>query len=215
MAYDLTRILRWCVPLIFVYLASEIMLAAHVAWMLSYLYDLEAGTAEAATADQIDEFGMLLSPFFFIALISAHVANGIWIYRATANARAIAPEDGRITPGWAVGWYFVPIVNLWMPYKAMRQTWNSSIHGVAGSMDAPAAARLGLWWGCWIIAGTLGNIAWQMERTDDSVATLIAVSWMNLATIPFSIGAGLLFLGLIKEITRAQTESGGIAETFS
>ena len=30
------------------------------------------------------------------------------------------------TPGWSVGWFFVPIMNPWKPFQAMREIWQAS-----------------------------------------------------------------------------------------
>jgi hypothetical protein len=45
----------------------------------------------------------------------------IWVHRMQANTFALGVLGLRYTPAWAVGWYFVPIVNLWMPYRVMRE----------------------------------------------------------------------------------------------
>jgi hypothetical protein len=43
----------------------------------------------------------------------------IWQHRAATLARALG-YPYRHSPGWGVGCWFVPIVNLWMPYQAIR-----------------------------------------------------------------------------------------------
>jgi Domain of unknown function (DUF4328) len=45
----------------------------------------------------------------------------VWIYRAARNVRALGRKGMTITPGWCVGWFFVPIAMLFMPYRAMRE----------------------------------------------------------------------------------------------
>jgi len=49
-----------------------------------------------------------------------------WIYRANYNARQLGAEGMNFTPGWSVGWYFVPIATLWKPYQAMKEIWKAS-----------------------------------------------------------------------------------------
>src|SRR3546814_553157 len=44
-----------------------------------------------------------------------------WIHRANVNARAMGARDLAASPGMSVGWFFVPIAHLWLPFKAMRQ----------------------------------------------------------------------------------------------
>jgi len=47
----------------------------------------------------------------------------MWVYRANWNAHALGAVGMRYRPGWAVGWYFIPIASLWMPYRVMREIW--------------------------------------------------------------------------------------------
>ena len=50
----------------------------------------------------------------------------LWIYRSNKNLRALSGESMTFTPGWSVGWYFIPIVCLWKPYQVMKEIWNVS-----------------------------------------------------------------------------------------
>jgi hypothetical protein len=43
----------------------------------------------------------------------------VWQHRAAAAARAQG-FPARRSPAWGVGSWFVPVVNLWMPYSALR-----------------------------------------------------------------------------------------------
>ncbi len=56
--------------------------------------------------------------FSFIT-IAALVLVLIWQYRAATAARSLG-YPSQHSPGWGVGCWFVPIVNLWMPYQAIR-----------------------------------------------------------------------------------------------
>lgn len=50
-----------------------------------------------------------------LACIAAFI---VLIYRIARNAEHISGRPLDISPGWAVGWYFVPIAQFWMPYRA-------------------------------------------------------------------------------------------------
>ncbi len=43
----------------------------------------------------------------------------IWQFRAATAARSLG-YPAKHSPGWGVGCWFVPIVNFWMPYQAIR-----------------------------------------------------------------------------------------------
>jgi hypothetical protein len=63
--------------------------------------------------------GNPISPLVGLVAIAGVVIACIWQHRAASAARALGFPATR-SPGWGVGCWFVPIVNLWMPYQAIR-----------------------------------------------------------------------------------------------
>jgi hypothetical protein len=70
----------------------------------------------------------------------------VWQHRGHANLRARGVQNLRFTPGWAVGWWFVPFANLVMPYLTMRELWDHA--GRTGTAEGRVATRRPLvgWW---------------------------------------------------------------------
>jgi hypothetical protein len=60
-----------------------------------------------------------LSTFLAFAGFAALIVECIWQYRAASAARALHWPAKR-SPGWGVAFWFIPIVNFWMPYQAIR-----------------------------------------------------------------------------------------------
>ena len=58
---------------------------------------------------------------FLVGLVTlgAVVVACIWQHRAASAGRALGIPSRR-SPGWGVGAWFVPVVNLWVPYSAIR-----------------------------------------------------------------------------------------------
>jgi len=54
-----------------------------------------------------------------LVAIGAIVIGCMWQHRAASSARSLGLPSTH-SPGWGVGSWFVPIVNLWMPYQAIR-----------------------------------------------------------------------------------------------
>jgi len=50
-----------------------------------------------------------------IAYLASGVAFLVWFYRAHANLSGLGAEYLTYSPGWAVGWFFVPIFSLFRP----------------------------------------------------------------------------------------------------
>jgi hypothetical protein len=73
-------------------------------------------TAPVLTAP--DPYGGL-SAVLALFGIAAIVVECVWQFRAASAARAMGLPAKR-SPGWGVGFWFIPVVNLWMPYQAIR-----------------------------------------------------------------------------------------------
>src|SRR5262249_5743282 len=64
-----------------------------------------------------------------------------WIYRLNKSLSVLSSVPKKFSPGWSVGWYFVPLANLFKPLEAMRETWTVVHRG------APVSGFiLGVWW---------------------------------------------------------------------
>jgi Domain of unknown function (DUF4328)/Protein of unknown function (DUF2510) len=60
-----------------------------------------------------------LSSVLILCALAALVIVCVWQFRAATAARAMRLPAKR-SPGWGVAFWFIPIVNLWMPYQAIR-----------------------------------------------------------------------------------------------
>jgi hypothetical protein len=110
-----------------------------------------------------------------LVAIGAVVVGCIWQYRAASAARSLGLPSTR-SPGWGVGSWFVPIVNLWMPYQAIRDCLPP---------DDPNR-RFVLWWWLSVVGGQVLVIA----------ATLTAF-FSGAVSLAVSIPAALFALGIL------------------
>lgn len=92
---------------------------------------------------------------------------GRWIVRAHRAVRALGAEGLTISPGWAVGYFFIPFLNLVRPYRAMKELWSAS-ESPSGWASTPASSILPLWWTLWLVGNFLDNISmrWNPEDID-------------------------------------------------
>lgn len=86
------------------------------------------------------------------ALVAGEVYFLMWVYRVSANLRAFGAEGLSISPGWAVGYFFIPILCLYKPYRALRDAWQASKPGLDLAKQpeswwrVPSDPRVGWWW---------------------------------------------------------------------
>jgi hypothetical protein len=84
------------------------------------------GTVPVAVLEAQDLRERIVSGLAFGLEIAAMVMLLIWLYRISRNTWAFGIEDLRYTPGWSVGWFFVPIAGLVMPYNVFHELWKAN-----------------------------------------------------------------------------------------
>ena len=128
-----------------------------------------------------------------------------WTHRANHNARQLGAADMRFTPGWAVGWYFIPIAWFWKPYQAMTEIWRASVSPSDWSA-APVSSLLRWWWGLWIVP------SWGLDGVDlvasfrlDEAGSETVEAATDLVGYMLDIPLAFVLVAIIAAVTRMQT----------
>ncbi len=135
----------------------------------------------------------------------------VWIHRADKNLPAFGARNLRFTPGWAVGWYFVPFMNLVRPYQVMQEICqasdpNTPVHSGTEWMSAPTPPLVGFWWGAYLINGFLGNVVLRSSMGAKSPEELISSTWTGIVSQTVSIVATILAIMMVRKVNTMQAE---------
>jgi len=139
--------------------------------------------------DPIDERSLVLGAVMLLSSVGyllAYLGGGIffcaWLVRASKNARALGARGMEFTPGWTAGWFFVPVMNLFRPYEAVKELYQAS-DPESGESDWAAFEPPGFilsWWVSWIAFTVVGTAA-QNFWTLPFVTVMLAVVSAPLA----------------------------------
>lgn len=159
-------------------------------------------------ADFVDNLSLYSDFAFLIVFAWSGIVIGRWTYRSMKNLRAMG-YDTTVSPGWAVGWHFIPVALLWMPFRAMAQIWRGSIDGTpTGDATLPGSMRI--WWACWVLGNGISFSAFQMQESglaiDDFEQVKLGLGAEMLSSAMHIISA-LLLMSIIKRVTAAQQEN--------
>jgi hypothetical protein len=120
----------------------------------------------------------------------------IWQHQATANLWARGVTGLRITPGWAVGSWFIPLLNLAMPLVAMRELDRRS------RTDAASSPLLGWWWAAWLgasLAPAIGIVAFVVPEAVRWARTIAeGATTLDLTPIARPLAPWLLLGGALQ-----------------
>lgn len=144
-------------------LAAQALLAfasALVAgWTVLTYAALSGGTLDTLLAPDRATLGLLL------ATSAMSVVTGLvfvtWLFLACRNVVLYGVRSRR-SPGWAIGAWFIPVVNLWWPKQVVDDALRGSRANVPAGTDVSRLPRSGVvtaWWVCWLLAGVLSGAA--------------------------------------------------------
>jgi Domain of unknown function (DUF4328) len=139
-----------------------------------------------------------------LVTLATLVAFGRWIVLAHRNLPALGAQSLEFRPGWAVGWYFIPIANLWKPYQAMKALWQYSQHAKNPDLSA-STWILPTWWTFWLISNVLGNIIIRTSLgSQPTISQLIATTELGMANGVVDVILNIVAAILIGRIMGAQ-----------
>jgi hypothetical protein len=144
-----------------------------------------------------------------VAFIISVVAFLIWEHRAFSNLSPLKARNLEFSPGWAVGWWFVPFANLVKPYQSMKELWLGSSPEFNEDLDylpsgEAVPSMFSFWWALWVlysIGARIVDRAFDANATDFSMLALGELVVNSLGII-----ACILLISIVRDITRRQTE---------
>ncbi|HJR23546.1 MAG TPA: DUF4328 domain-containing protein [Dongiaceae bacterium] len=150
-AWRLTRALRWL--LIGLAVTSAVTAAAKLSHLRVLQAIVDNDVSALASFPRIVRLLIaVMNPAELaqaIVMCATVVLFAIWIHRMQSNTFALGVLDLQYTPAWAVGWNFVPIANLWIPYYVMREIWCANRNPTGWQFDTPSRFLI-VWWLLWL-----------------------------------------------------------------
>jgi Domain of unknown function (DUF4328) len=173
------------------------------------LLSREHYSMQDATANDLRE--RELAVLQLVLYIVTVIVFGRWIYLAHRNLLSLDARYLRFRPGWAVGCFFVPIINLWAPYQAMRDLAKASRSPRHWELEDTPPVII-IWWVLWLIVEFMDRGIFGAELRAQTVPELFNLTIIQLVAAVLSIPLYLLALYIVRRITRDQSESyGGMA----
>jgi hypothetical protein len=134
----------------------------------------------------------------------------VWLHRAHSNLATLGARNLDFTPGWAVGWWFIPFANLVKPFQAVREVWSESdpeaddseqVFFSTGPRTAPT--YMGVWWAMWLLSNFSANVASRVYDPD-TMSNVEIGGVLFVTTAVLSVVAAILAIMLVRDITARQ-----------
>nr|WP_298144789.1 DUF4328 domain-containing protein [uncultured Pseudomonas sp.] len=139
--------------------------------------------------------------------LAVSIVSGIvilkWIYRANYNARQLGAKGMEFTPGWSIGWYFIPVATLWKPYQAMKEIWKAS-SDPGNWKEAKVSAILPWWWFFWLATNFIGQAVFRISLSAKDIPELQTANILYQISDVAAIFLAFITLLLVNGVYKSQ-----------
>jgi hypothetical protein len=166
---------------------------------ISVLQEIQRGVVEQARIAASDRFYGATEVLELLAVVATGIVFLMWFYRVYRNLRAFGVRT-RHGPGWAPGGFFVPIVNLYLPYQIAKEL--SAFSSIPGKRPRFEQA-IPLWWVFYLAANILSFQGWH---SSEDTSSLLSSSYRTVFANTLNVVAALAAILMVREVTRCQQE---------
>ncbi len=157
--------------------------------------------------------GVELAVLFFAGLAGVGIVGTylglivlfcIWHRGANRNAHALGAAAMQFTPGWCVGYWFIPFANLIRPYQTIGEIYRASAIDDGTWAFKPVPTWIGIWWFAWLGTNILGNVELRMSLAEDPARAAIANTIAPFSSV-LGILSAILAIRVVTSIHRLQS----------
>jgi len=202
-AYEhLTSRARWARRAVFLTIPVELVAIVLSKVELDLVDRARVGDATLEEANTIDQRQGLIALVEIGLLVVGAVFFIRWFHRAYKNLDVLGArrEHGA---GWAIGFWFVPILSLFRPKQMADEIWKAG----ETTPDAPSKpTMINVWWGFWLVSGILSFGAAQQEGAVKTLDDLAVSDYLAIVVSVLTIGAAILAMRVVSQVTERQEQ---------
>ncbi|MFI1653762.1 DUF4328 domain-containing protein [Streptomyces sp. NPDC020472] len=128
----------------------------------------------------------------------------VWFHRLRNNAEVWAGDLQGRKPGWAIGGWFVPIGNLWIPRVIAADIWRASRWAPYAPDTKGELTLLNGWWVCFVVGNVTDSIAGRLYKNAETVEAYDTATAWSLAGYGLNAAAAVLAILLVRRLTSMQ-----------
>lgn len=167
-----------------------------------------------ARAEASDTRQMVIGGLQFVSTLLILILWLVWTYKSSKFANALGASETGFTPGWSVGWYFIPFANLVQPCRALAR--------IVKATRSPADWRKGTggtlplaWWLSFWIDRIADRVSFWTAMQAEEVHEFILSGQVSLVSDCLSLVSYTLMALLVLRMFGDQSQSANVAHTSS
>ena len=147
----------------------------------------------------------LLSLGLLVVLLATMPVFIVWFHRLYTNLPALGARQLRFGRGWAIGAWFVPILNLWRPKQIANDIWRASDPDRAVTGDQwrgrPVAGLVHLWWGVYLLSNLVSQAVLRFSLEADGAAELRTRALAEVGAAGFEAVSAVVTMWFVVRLT--------------
>lgn len=140
----------------------------------------------------------------FTLYVTTGIVFIVWFHRLRKNAEVWAGDLQGRKPGWAIGGWFIPFANLWIPRGIAADIWRASRWQPYAADGARELTLLNAWWTLWVADMVVERIGAQLYKGAETAEAYITASSWSLAGYVLDIAAAVLAILFVRRLTSMQ-----------
>jgi hypothetical protein len=162
---------KWFVRFAWMAIVANALGAVVTAFEIELLGRIDSGNFTDSEIDLNETLFALYGVIALAVILLAMVIAFMWTYRVNKNSWVLRRSNMKFRPGWSVGWWFIPIANIFQPYRIIAELWRANV----GRDDAEdwtnneVSPEILLWWVLAIVGNVMATI---YDRLTDRAETL-------------------------------------------
>lgn len=157
---------------------------------------IQHGSATPAEVNEFVSVSATLDGLWALLFVATAIAFLAWLYGSVRNTPPLGGGVPYWSPAWSVGWWFVPIANLYFPYKVVRELYDR--------LWVPEAPRGGgyvvAWWLIWLAGNLLIRGSANLYESAPDTDQLRVGLMVNAVGEALLVAAAILAIVIVREI---------------
>ena len=152
-----------------------------------------------------DLIQLIFAGIYLVILVLTYIFYIQWFRRAYYNLH-FQSDYLSYSEGWAAGFWFIPVLNLYYPYKIMKEIFSETLSVLGKSEDDFPRALLRTWWFLYILGSVISQIASRLQFRADDIDELIKGDMISIAGSIVVIFAAIFAVKVIRRYEPLQEE---------
>lgn len=160
--------------------------------------------------DAADRLTLQILVPYLLLLLAAGICWLVWQHRLASSAR-VDRRAVRRSPGWHVGSWFIPVVNLWFPFQNVSDL----DRGLGHFSDRDRRPPLVAWWVLWLLGlavtrvssatSSMADTRLEAGQVEDAVSLMSTSVTMDLVGTILGAVSAILAILVVRNLTERAT----------